>query len=78
MTPFHPKICKNKKGVPIIDSAVVTSGPKGGKTGKLDKQGRIWVWDPPHAGYPGHWDVQLDGGGDYFRVGTDGNPVMRR
>ena len=72
---FVPKLKKGPKGHLIMDKGRVTSGPKSGAVGLLDDQGRIWVRDEAHAGYPLHWDVQVNGGADYFRVGLDGNPV---
>ncbi len=56
-----------------IDKQAVAKGPKKGKKGYVDQEGRIWIRDHAHAGLPMHWDVQLDGGDDYFRVDTDGN-----
>jgi len=76
-TPFVPKLIKGPKGDLIMDSAEVTIPGVGPKVGFVDDQGRIWVRDNAHAGYPQHWDVQINGGKDYFRVGMDGNPVSR-
>jgi hypothetical protein len=73
--PFIPKIVKNKKNEDIIDKQAVTKGPKRGKRGYVDDQGRIWIRDRAHAGVPDHWDVQIDGGKDYFRVDKDGNKI---
>ncbi len=50
-------------------------GPKRGKRGYVDDQGRIWVKDHAHAGVPEHWDVQIDDGADYIRVDLSGNEL---
>lgn len=71
--PYIPQLDKSKKGKQIIRKATVTHGPKKGKKGYLDTQGRIWIKDRAHAGDPDHWDVQDDGGKTYFRVDVDGN-----
>jgi len=76
-TPFVPKLITNKAGQKIMQTAEIRYGPKAGKRGFLDQNGRIWVKDEAHAGYPEHWDVQLAEGRDYFRVGLDGNPVIK-
>ena len=73
--PFKPKLIKNKSGDFIIEKGKITSGPKKGKIGYLDVEGNIWTKDRAHAGDPDHWDVQVDGGKDYFRVGLDGDPL---
>lgn len=75
-TPFKPKLVKNKAGKTIIDKKEVAKGPRRGKRGYVDEEGRIWVRDYEHAGYPDHWDVQISGGEDYIRVGLDGNEVL--
>jgi hypothetical protein len=74
--PFVPMLATNRKGEQIIDKGEVTRGKRKGKKGFLDDQGRIWIKDIAHAGLPVHWDVQIDGGADYFRVDLDGNEVM--
>jgi hypothetical protein len=71
--PFVPQLDKNKRGQPILKKATVHQGPKKGKKGFVDTQGRIWIKDHGHAGDPDHWDVQEDGGGKYFRVDLNGN-----
>lgn len=71
--PFIPNLDKNKRGEPIIQKAIVQHGPKKGKKGFVDTQGRIWIKDRAHAGDPDHWDVQEDGGNKYFRVDLNGN-----
>jgi hypothetical protein len=71
--PFVPKLTTNRRGESIIDKGVVQHGPKKDKKGYVDTQGRIWIKDRAHAGDPDHWDVQIDGGQDYIRVGPDGN-----
>jgi hypothetical protein len=72
---FHPQLDKNKKGDPIIRRGTIQHGPKKGKKGYVDVKGRIWTKCLAHGAYPDHWDVQLDGGADYFRVDLDGNPL---
>jgi hypothetical protein len=42
---------------------------------RVDEEGRIWIRDYEHADLPDHWDVQIDGGTDYIRIGLDGNEV---
>jgi hypothetical protein len=74
-TPFDPKLVKNARGDSIISKAKIDTGPKAGKAGYVDKSGRIWIKDKAHAGDPEHWDVQINGGQDYCRVGMDGNPL---
>jgi hypothetical protein len=75
--PFRPKIVKNQRGEPIISKRPVLKGPKTGKRGYVDDQDRIWIKDRAHAGVPDHWDVQIDDGDDYFRVGLDGDEIAR-
>jgi hypothetical protein len=60
----------------VIEKRAVLKGPKRGKKGYVDDQGRIWVKDRSHAGLPDHWDVQLDDGDDYFRVDSNGNEIL--
>jgi len=71
--PFVPQLDKNKKGDPIIRREAVGHGPKKGKRGYVDTRGRIWIKCLAHGSYPDHWGVQVDGGKEYFRVGTDSN-----
>jgi len=52
--PFQPKLTKNPKGDPIIEKAV-KHGPKKGKKGYVDLQGRVWIRDRAHGGDPDHW-----------------------
>lgn len=73
--PFIPKLDKNRRGEPIIKKATVQHGPKRGKKGFVDTQGRIWIKDRAHAGDPDHWDVQEDGGKKYFRIDQNGDPL---
>ncbi len=73
--PFIPALEKNKKGKLIIKKATVLHGPKKGKKGFVDTNGRIWIKDRAHAGDPDHWDVQEDGGIKYFRVDMNGNAL---
>lgn len=71
--PFVPQLDKNKKGDPMLRRGTIQHGPKRGKKGYVDSQGRIWIKCLAHGTYPDHWDVQMDGGRDYFRVDPDGN-----
>jgi len=73
--PFQPKLTTNKNGDQIIEKVAVSHGPKQGKRGFVDDQGRIWIRDRSHAGLPDHWDVQFDGGSDYIRVDQNGNEL---
>jgi hypothetical protein len=73
--PFKPKLATNRQGEQIIEKKAVTKGPKVGKRGYVDEQGRIWVKDRSHAGLPDHWDVQIDEGEDYVRVDQNGNAL---
>jgi hypothetical protein len=70
---FEPSLQVNKKGKQVIGKDTVRHGPKKGKKGYVDTEGRIWIKDRAHAGDPDHWDVQIDGGKEYFRVDLDGN-----
>lgn len=71
--PFRPRLGTNARGDPILEKETVSVGPKQGKRGYVDDQGRIWIRDRAHASVPDHWDVQIDGGQEYFRVDDDGN-----
>jgi hypothetical protein len=72
--PFDPQLEKDRKGRPIITKAPATHGPKKGKKGYVDKQGRIWIRDRAHGNYPDHWDVQENGGkSGHARVDLNGN-----
>ena len=73
--PFVPLLGQNTNGRPVIQKAAVTHGPKRGKIGYVDSTGRIWVKDRAHAGDPDHWDVQVDGGVEYFRIDLHGRPL---
>lgn len=73
--PFSPKLITNRKGDQVIEKKAVQRGPKKGKRGYVDSQGRIWIKDHSHAGVPEHWDVQIADGDDYLRVGPDGNEI---
>jgi hypothetical protein len=73
--PFKPKLVRNRAGEQIIDKRSVAFGPKCGKRGYVDVQGRIWVRDRAHADVPDHWDVQIDAGADYIRIGLDGEII---
>ena len=74
--PFKPKFTTNKNGDPIIEKRPIKKGPKIGKKGFVDDQNRIWIKDRAHANVPDHWDVQVDDGEDYFRVGLDGSLIV--
>lgn len=73
--PFEPSLVTNRRGDIMIQKATVQHGPKRGKKGFVDEQGRIWIKDRAHADVPDHWDVQEDGGKSYFRVDEHGNEV---
>jgi hypothetical protein len=73
--PFIPRLTTNRKGDPMVEKQEVTRGPKQGKRGYVDVQGRIWIRDRAHSRLPDHWDVQIDGGEEYIRVDCDGNPL---
>ena len=73
--PFRPKIVKNRNNEDIIDKQPVTKGPKQGKRGFVDDQGRIWIRDRAHAHVPDHWDAQIDGGEDYIRIDQNGDEI---
>jgi hypothetical protein len=73
--PFRPQLTTNKKGEPVIEKRPVAKGPKKGKIGYVDDQGRIWVKDRAHANLPDHWDVQINDGDDYLRVDESGNQL---
>jgi hypothetical protein len=74
--PFRPKLMTNRKGEQVIEKRAVGVGPKQGKRGYVDDQGRVWVRDRAHADVPDHWDVQIDDGADYFRVDDDGTQLI--
>ena len=71
--PFVPELVKNRKGEWMVQKQAVLYGPKKGKRGYVDTAGRIWVRDRAHSGLPDHWDVEEDGGRDYFRIDMHGN-----
>ena len=73
--PFRPKLVKNRQGEQVIEKKGVQEGPKKGKRGYVDEQGRIWIKDRGHANVPDHWDVQLEEGDDYIRVDLNGNEL---
>lgn len=73
--PFVPRLAKNRKRETIIDKKMISQGKKRGKIGFVDVHGHIWLKDGAHAGLPDHWDVQLQGGEDYFRIDMGGNPI---
>jgi hypothetical protein len=71
--PFEPLLESNKRGSQTIVKKVVAYGPKKGKRGYVDANRRIWIKDRAHGDDPDHWDVQEDGGKEYFRVDLQGN-----
>ena len=73
--PFKPKLTRNRHGVLLIERRAVARGPKRGKRGYVDEQGRVWVKDRAHAGLPDHWDVQIDDGDRYVRIDQGGNEL---
>ena len=73
--PFVPVLDRNRAGEPILARRLIDKGVRHGTPGLLDAAGRIWVRDAAHAGLPEHWDVQIDGGADYIRVGYDGEVI---
>jgi hypothetical protein len=73
--PFVPRLGKNQQGHSILLKALVQQGPKKGKRGYVDEEGRIWLKDRAHANVPDHWDVQIQGGESYLRVDLDGNEL---
>jgi hypothetical protein len=75
--PFDPSLITNRNGDPIIEKIAVQKGPKQGKKGYVDTQGRIWIKDRAHAGLSDHWDVQIGGGEGYIRVDLNGNLISQ-
>lgn len=73
VNPFAPNLVTNRNGDLVIEKATVRQGPKRGKKGYVDTQGRIWIKDRAHGGVPDHWDVQLHDGAAYLRVDLNGN-----
>jgi hypothetical protein len=71
--PFVPRLDKNKKCDPVIRRGTIQHGPKNGKKGYVDTQGRIWIKCQAHGTYPDHWDVKVDECKEYFRVDSGGN-----
>jgi hypothetical protein len=74
--PFEPKLVRNRNGDVVIEKRAPSKGPKFGKKGYVDDLGRIWIRDPAHAGLPAHWDVQIEDGEDYLRIGEDGEEIQ--
>lgn len=72
---FKPKLVTNRKGEQIIEKKAIPHGPKAGKRGYVDEQGRIWIKDRAHGNLPDHWDVQIDDGEDYVRVDMNGDEI---
>jgi hypothetical protein len=73
--PFVPQLDLNRRRDEVIRRETVQHGLKKGKKGYVDTTGRIWVKCRAHGHVPDHWDVQLEGGADYVRVGLDGNEL---
>jgi len=73
--PFRPRLVKNIRSDELIEKRAIGKGPKRGKRGYVDEQGRIWIRDRAHAHVPDHWDVQIADGDDYIRVDFDGNLI---
>jgi hypothetical protein len=73
--PYEPKLGKNRNGDAIIEKKAVQYGPKKGKVGYVDTQGRIWIKDRAHGMVPDHWDVQENEGATYFRVDQNGKII---
>lgn len=73
--PFRPRLVTNQSGEQVIEKRAVQKGPKQGKKGYVDDQGRIWVKDRAHAGVPDHWDVQIAEGDDYIRIDLNGEEI---
>lgn len=71
--PFEPMLISSQRGKVQIAKATIKHGPKQGKRGYVDQEGRIWIRDRAHGDKPDHWDVQIDEGRDYFRVDNQGN-----
>jgi hypothetical protein len=76
--PFIPQLVPNQRGDLIVRKQAILYGPKKGKRGFVDTGGRIWIRDRAHGDLPEHWDVQEDGGREYFRVDTDGNLIRSK
>lgn len=74
---FIPKIVANKRGQPTIEKKTIEHGPRKGKKGYVDAEGRIWIRNYAHAGYPNHWDVQIDGGHNYINVKDNGEMMTK-
>jgi hypothetical protein len=72
---FRPKIKRNRKGELEIDKRAITKGPFCGKKGYVDIENQIWIRDRAHSGLAEHWDVQIDGGAEYFRVDLNGEEL---
>ncbi|MBI4815751.1 MAG: VCBS repeat-containing protein [Deltaproteobacteria bacterium] len=77
--PFHPRLTQNKKGEWILKKSMPSSGPRVGKEGYEDLEGRIWIRDTGHTGSH-HWDVQIPpfGPKSYENVDYQGNIMAPR
>ena len=71
--PFNPLLATNRRGEPVVVRRFPAEGPIRDQKGWVDQDGLIWVRDRAHADVPDHWDVQIGGGLDYFRVDDAGN-----
>ncbi len=76
--PFIPQLVANQRGDLMVQKQTILYGPKKGKRGFVDTGGRIWIRDRGHGDLPDHWDVQEDGGRDYFRVDTEGSLIKSK
>lgn len=72
---YHPRLMTNRAGDQVIQKLAVAKGPKKGKKGYVDDQGRIWIKDHAYGSVPDHWDVQIDNGEDYIRVDFNGDLI---
>ncbi len=50
--PFRPRLATNSQGNPVVEKQAVATGPKSGKRGYVDDQGRIWIRDRAHSNVP--------------------------
>jgi hypothetical protein len=74
--PFVPELVLNLAGEMMIGKRTVAKGPKRGKRGYLDADGRIWVKDRAHGAMPDHWDVQMHDGESYVRIDNSGTEIV--
>ena len=57
----------------VFDTQKVSVGPRAQKRGPIDRKDRIWIWDDEEC----HWDVQIDGGKDYWTVNWKGEVLKK-